>query len=44
MGSVPLGYRPKWSHATLLVTYLELPNHFPRALPGTIWVGNAAIW
>ena len=44
MGPVPPGCRPKWPHAALLVTHLDQPNHTPRALPGTIWAGNAAIW
>ena len=44
MGPVPPGCRPKWPHAALLVTHLDQPNHTPRALPGAIWDGNAAIW
>jgi hypothetical protein len=44
MGSVPSGCRPKWPHAALLVTHLDLPNYVPRALPGTIWASNAATW
>ncbi len=36
MGPVPLGCGPKWHHAVLLVIHLDLPNHAPRALPGTI--------
>ena len=44
MGSVPSGCCPKWPHAALLVTHLDLPNYTPRALPGAIWAGNAAIW
>ena len=44
MGPVPPGWCPKWPHAALLVTHLELPNHAPRALPGTIWAGNAVTW
>jgi hypothetical protein len=44
MGPVPPGCRPKWPHAALLVTHLDQPNHTPRALPGTIWAGNAATW
>ena len=44
MGPVPPGCRPKWPHAALLVTHLDQPNHTPRALPGAIWAGNAAIW
>ena len=36
MRSVPPGCGPKWHHAMLLVTHLDLPNHNPRALPGTI--------
>ncbi len=43
-GTRPSGLRPKWSHAVLLVTHLDWPNHTPHALPGTIWAGNAAIW
>ena len=44
MGPVPPGCRPKWPHAALLVTHLDQPNYTPRALPGVIWAGNAAIW
>jgi len=44
MGPVPAGCCPKWPHTALLVTHLDQPNHTPRALPGTIWAGNAATW
>lgn len=44
MGPVPSGCRPKWPNAALLVTHLIQPNHTPRALPWTIWGGNAANW
>jgi len=43
-GTRPCGLRPKWPHAVLLVTHLDQPNHAPRALPGTIWAGNAVTW
>jgi hypothetical protein len=42
MGPVPMGCCPKWLHAALLVIHLDLPNHIPRALPGTILDSNAA--
>jgi len=44
MGPVPSGCRPKWPQTALLVTHMDLPNYASRALPGTIWAGNAAIW
>ncbi len=43
-GTRPSGLRPKWPHAALLVAHLDQPNHIPRALPGTIWAGNAETW
>ena len=36
MGPVPPGCGPKWHHAVLLIIHLDVPNHNPRALPGTI--------
>ena len=36
MRPVPSGCGPKWHHAVLLVIHLDVPNHTPRALPGTI--------
>ena len=44
MGPVPAGCGPKWRHAVLLVIHLDLPNHTPRAAPGTIWASNATTW